>query len=103
MSREVISVSGLWSMASSPRPSAFFLDVISYINCFICFAKVCHSVLLKYFPRQVEVIDRTYAGGVMHYHGFTKAGGLAKPCIAVDDRIENHLLEMRFDFFDHLL
>ena len=59
-------------------------------------------VFLKDFTCQVKVVDGARASCVMHNNGLAKTWSFAQSRVAVDDGVENHVLEMHFHFFDDL-
>ena len=103
MSFEVISVSGLSRIALNPLPNADFLVFIDRWDLFLRFPDVGHPVLLQDLPGQVEVVDGPGAAGIVHDDGLAVAWCLAQLGVAVDDGIEDHLLEMGLDLLHDLL
>ena len=60
-------------------------------------------VALDELPRKVQIIDGTFAAGVMHNDGLSKAWRFAQPRVSLDYGIENHVLEVCFYFFNYLV
>src|SRR3546814_8434424 len=70
---------------------------------YVCCLFFCEVVFLENFPCQVQVIDGSLAVRIVHNDGNAEARCFAQPCIALDDGIEDKVVEMGTHFFDHLI
>ena len=60
-------------------------------------------ILFQYLAGQVQVVDGSDAGGIVHDDRLAEAWGLAQSGVAVDDGVEDHVLEVHLHFFHNLL
>ena len=62
-----------------------------------------HVVLLEQFARQIQVVDRTFARGVMQNDAFPVTRCLAKAGISVYHSLKYEILEVGPSLLDHVV